>query len=119
VNPEIKQRWLDALRSGKYNQGTGFLRRKDNEFCCLGVLCDVVKDQTRGEWVEPYDGFDDYNVTGPWTFADGDGEHVDGYPSDLVYEVTGLDRDLAGALAGLNDAGDDFEYIADRIEEQA
>ena len=29
-----------ALRSGKYKQCTGALR-KDDGFCCLGVACDV------------------------------------------------------------------------------
>lgn len=43
LKPAIKRRWLKALRSGKYKQGTGSLRDGDG-FCCLGVLCDVVKN---------------------------------------------------------------------------
>ena len=42
MNQEIKQKWLEALRSGKYKQGRLGLRNKQNEFCCLGVLCDVL-----------------------------------------------------------------------------
>jgi hypothetical protein len=38
----LKQRWIDALRSGKYAQGTHNLRTVDDKFCCLGVLCDVI-----------------------------------------------------------------------------
>lgn len=37
----IKEDWIKALRSGKYKQGTGCLR-KGNEYCCLGVLCEVL-----------------------------------------------------------------------------
>jgi hypothetical protein len=40
VNKDIKTKWVEALRSGKYKQGRGFLQR-NNEFCCLGVLCEV------------------------------------------------------------------------------
>lgn len=41
MNQEIKKRWVAALRSGDYKQGTGALRNADNKFCCLGVLCDL------------------------------------------------------------------------------
>lgn len=41
MNPEIKQNWLEALRSGKYQQGRGCLKQ-GNKYCCLGVLCDTV-----------------------------------------------------------------------------
>ena len=34
--------WVDALKSGNYKQGISYLNKK-NKFCCLGVLCDVVK----------------------------------------------------------------------------
>lgn len=44
MNAEAKKKWIDALRSGKYAQGTGRLRREvDGKdcFCCLGVCLDV------------------------------------------------------------------------------
>jgi hypothetical protein len=41
MNPEIKELWLQALTSGEYTQGTGYLQ-KDGSFCCLGVLCDLA-----------------------------------------------------------------------------
>lgn len=49
MNQEIKEKWVKALRSGKYKQGGGFLRKGDR-FCCLGVLCDVVDPEGWGEW---------------------------------------------------------------------
>lgn len=32
-----KAKWLKALRSGKYQKGTGALRPTDSTYCCLGV----------------------------------------------------------------------------------
>src|ERR1044072_871955 len=40
---EIKEKWLKALRGGRYRQGTGQLKNEMNgSYCCLGVLCQVV-----------------------------------------------------------------------------
>lgn len=41
--PELKAKWVEALRSGKYKQGILCLRSFDDKFCCLGVLCDIEK----------------------------------------------------------------------------
>lgn len=38
----LKARWLEALRSGKYKQARGRLRDESGAMCCLGVLCDLV-----------------------------------------------------------------------------
>jgi hypothetical protein len=41
------QKWIDALRSGKYTQCEDRLQ-KNNSFCCLGVACKIFiseKDQ--------------------------------------------------------------------------
>lgn len=59
MSPYWKAKWLAALRSGNYTQGHGQLRTEANEpesndtvlcyetrFCCLGVLCEVVKAET-------------------------------------------------------------------------
>jgi len=35
-NKEAIQKWVDALRSGKYTQALGYLER-DDKYCCLGV----------------------------------------------------------------------------------
>lgn len=43
MNPEIKQQWIAALRSGEYKQGKRVLHNVDeNTYCCLGVLCDLA-----------------------------------------------------------------------------
>jgi hypothetical protein len=42
MEPELKQKWVDALRSDKYKQGQWSLKTEDDCFCCLGVLCDII-----------------------------------------------------------------------------
>jgi hypothetical protein len=41
MKQEIKDRWIEKLESGEYDQATGFLTN-GNGFCCLGVLCEVA-----------------------------------------------------------------------------
>lgn len=46
-NKKNIQLWVDALRSGKYRQGAGKLKKfnpksKHYHYCCLGVACDVA-----------------------------------------------------------------------------
>lgn len=46
MTPEIKTKWVEALRSGKYKQGFLHLKhsnmKKEVSYCCLGVLCEVL-----------------------------------------------------------------------------
>lgn len=55
MNKEIKEKWVKALRSGKFPQSTMALKRvteKGEGYCCLGVLCEVFRKETgKGEWV--------------------------------------------------------------------
>jgi hypothetical protein len=48
---------IEALRSGTYRQGIGWLRNHDR-YCCLGVTCDIYHQETgRGQWrVFGFDG---------------------------------------------------------------
>ena len=48
MKPEIKQKWIDALRSGEYVQGNGKLNT--GAFCCLGVLCDLAAKENLVKW---------------------------------------------------------------------
>jgi len=41
MNKELKEKWLAALRSGKYQQGYTYLSAH-GKYCCLGVLCDIA-----------------------------------------------------------------------------
>lgn len=48
MNPEIKARWVRALREGQLEDGTPIeqgkrrLETEDGKFCCLGVLCKIA-----------------------------------------------------------------------------
>lgn len=39
-----KEQWLAALRSGNFRQAKGYLRQDDN-YCCLGVACEMLRDE--------------------------------------------------------------------------
>lgn len=47
----IADKWIKALKSGKYKQGVYALKSEDN-YCCLGVLCDIAikEDPSLGRW---------------------------------------------------------------------
>jgi hypothetical protein len=116
MNPEVKAKWLKALRSGEYKQGRQRLR-KDNRFCCLGVLCDIyIKDTQRGKWEND-------------TFIDVDGARERGILTNGVVEWSGLEngnptltvysealKDL-DSLTEMNDRGMSFNEIANFIEQ--
>ena len=42
LTPELKARWIAALRSGEYTQGRCALNPAPGYYCCLGVLCMVL-----------------------------------------------------------------------------
>lgn len=106
MNPIIKQRWIEALRSGDYAQGRQLLR--DNvegvdRYCCLGVLCDLAAQDGRGTW------------TGTGIFVDDLGNAAVSMPTGQITEWAGVDGN-AHQLANMNDEGGSFEKIANWIE---
>lgn len=44
--------WIEALESGKYQQGPSALRNEDGTYCCLGVAVAVHPDTTEESWVK-------------------------------------------------------------------
>ena len=50
MNPEIKAKWLAALRSGEYEQTRNTLRNCKG-FCCLGVLTDLYIKEKEAKWI--------------------------------------------------------------------
>ena len=50
MNQQIKQQWVDALRSGTYRQTYGTLHDGGGNFCVLGVLCDLHHQATGTPW---------------------------------------------------------------------
>jgi hypothetical protein len=107
LKPEVKTKWVEALRSKKYKQGCCYLRTKTNDFCCLGVLYDVLEPDG---WIA---------VDGPYYIKDAAGNDNTGYDSclsDRIEEMAGLTNKNSVRLANANDAGVNFEEIANAIE---
>lgn len=111
MNKELKDKWVEALRSGRYQQGKFRLKRpEDNTFCCLGVLCDIM-DPSR--WTEGQKGCgykDDHNQIVTFTLGDN------------LQRKVGLTQDQADRLSQMNDGRHHieprftFNQIADWIE---
>jgi len=104
------KKWVAALRSGEFKQGSRFLCR-DNRYCCLGVACVIA--QRSGVSVSRKDTPSGYSV-----FGDG---HTAGLPEE-VKSWLGL-KDSSGkyghrALVWDNDDGHTFPKLADIIESE-
>lgn len=117
MNQTVKQKWVDALRSGNYEQGRNALRSSNNEYCCLGVLCDLaVKEGVAQERLLTYGSVSNYYYDGANALLPGSVIKWAGldYPAvSVVY------NDKPVWLNALNDAkGLTFDEIADLIEEQ-
>lgn len=44
MNEVAKEKWIEALRSGRYTQGKNCLMDTDKAYCCLGVLVRVFEE---------------------------------------------------------------------------
>jgi hypothetical protein len=113
MNPHIKSKWVAALRSGQYKQGSGRLRDKKNRFCCLGVLCNLHA-QAFPEFAA--------GELNPLRYAG-----YEGCIPPIVMKWADIEDNRGGwvvidgsrrALTGHMDAGRTFAEIADAIEAQ-
>ncbi len=111
MNADVKTKWVAKLRSGAYKQGKGSLQ-KNGKFCCLGVLCDLFKEEGHnGHW-EPLPGGLEVFVTPTQSFESSLPLNVQNW-AGLKY----LDPLIGNRSAtDLNDRGMSFGEIADLIE---
>lgn len=119
MNPEIKAKWVAALRSGEFEQGRGVLHTRaasgrEDRYCCLGVLCDIaireglaVAKGTANFSDVSYDGDSAFL---PWKVVEWAGLEG-GNPA------VRRDDGLVDTLSFYNDQGKSFDEIADMIEE--
>ena len=106
MKKSLKRAWTDELRSGRKNQGVGCLCRDDTEeFCCLGVLCDVLKT--------PYIVADAAGE--PRVYVYGLDSRTGYLPLSLAAEI-GLHDIYQRPLSIMNDDGRSFSDIADWID---
>lgn len=109
MNPEIKARWVAALRSGEYKQHRQNLKSGTGAFCCLGVLCDLHAKETGTNW-EPGEHYMGHYFSLPSAVADWAGAFVDAAPVQVGH--------TSETLPNHNDTGASFTELADAIEEQ-
>ena len=115
--------WADALKTGGYKQGQDYMCSKEYDengevtsdelnYCCLGVLSDLVRPQVR--WNDDDVGW----------FDNGNDLETAVLPNDVLEAAPYLKRksfpgaddfDPAEQFASLNDNGATFEEIAEII----
>jgi len=105
MNKRIKKLWIEALRSGKFKQGFGQLRRgrTNVRHCCLGVLCEIAVNQGVLNHYKGAQGLLPPEVM-DWAELDDDDPMLAPLHDPNCY------------AAKLNDNGHGFQNIAERIE---
>lgn len=112
---ELMVKWLEALRSGEYEQGKFCLRSETNKFCCLGVLCDVVGKETGTVWEFSPSQNSHRFTSSAATLPNEIGEYI----GLAKYDPLGDCDSDALVLMKMNDCGEHtFPEIADHIEKQ-
>ena len=125
MNPEIKEQWTTALRSGEYKQGKGHLHQKGENglpdtYCCLGVLCDLAVNVGATEKVFGADLGSGYEYRQDLYFY---GRQPAVLPNEVqewaeLETDAGISPDGTIQLTALNDTGSTFAEIADIIERE-
>lgn len=96
-------RWIAALESGKYKKGCTFLRDNNDNYCCLGVLCEL-------------EGLECVQGSGPYYCYDGEATVLP-YVLRIKYGL-----DIFGGkfqmrnLVCVNDCSDTFEPVIEHIK---
>ncbi len=122
MNTTIKQKWVEALRSGEYKQTKSKLH-DDEGFCCLGVLCDLYRKEHNDSITWKLVKDDIFKIV--FQFNDNEG-----IPPKIVREWAGIENSIdddnnpygsynekRDSLVNDNDTGKTFEEIAQIIEE--
>lgn len=107
MNLDIRKKWVEALRSGKYTQADGALCKIQGDkctHCCLGVLLDICDVKKSND-----------SCLDRYTYYYGNSRSWYRLPTDFRIHV-GLNEIDASHLAALNDDGIPFTVIADHIE---
>lgn len=113
MKPLVKKKWVEALRSGEFEQTKGNLCDSTG-YCCLGVLSELAVREGKADKWKADDGDDVF------FFGKKRGDADDTFLPRSVMRWAGLDSDSPAvegdSLAVLNDNGKTFEEIADLIE---
>lgn len=102
----LKKKWIEALRSGDYEQGKFLLRSPEGAYCCLGVLCNVAGFKPRHRRCED---------TNNYSIRYDDRDDI---LTDKLLIRVGLTMEQQDVLTALNDDGHSFTEIAEYIEKE-
>lgn len=109
LEKEFAQKWIKALRSGKFKQGSGYLKDEINCYCCLGVACHIISPKAR--------------ITKKF-YIDSDSLSKNTNVSKQLFKKmpellrgTDVENSFVYNVSEMNDAGMSFNEIADWIEE--
>src|SRR5690606_26429825 len=96
--------WIDALRSGDYQQGRHVLC-VDNKYCCRGVEWELYQRHGPGDLHIEEENHVPTRFDSQWTL-----------PPKKVADWLGIHTATQSKLVERNDAGHTFHQIADAIE---
>jgi len=116
MKQDFRDKWVAALRSGEYKQGSGSLHVVNgdtHEWCCVGVACDVLIGMGA-------------TIPHGLVFEDGNVYHYDAQCEMVSYAsaiMIGLEHGKLRTLAAMNDGDNEllpstFMEIADYIEKE-
>jgi len=127
---ELYDKWIEALRSDKYEQDQGCLHPSSVGYCCLGVLTELAVQDSKVKWEGPPDP--GTALTSPFQrpaiarACDGFipvelsefmgwGEHPD--DPKVADDQAAFDRNIQVKLSTMNDTGKwSFKRLATYIE---
>ena len=118
----IARNWIEALRSGRYEQGTCYLSR-NGRHCCLGVLAEEMGYDLNLYRISevPGDLFPDFEMD-TWPLGGEEGDPTVLLTKEEVSKMKvhlSFNNNMQSTLAKLNDSRDfSFEEIANIIERQ-
>jgi len=104
---DIKEKWLNALRSGEYTKGREYLC-SDNKYDCLGVLCEIqgIKRKKKKNAHTYYQGCTSIlSEKNPMYSILGDNGKFNGF------NIRGTE-----GLASINDTTETFDEVIEVIE---
>lgn len=118
MNPEVKAKWVAALRSGEYKQSRErVLADGRGGFCCLGVLCDLYAKATGSQWEPDVGGLALPNggLYYPPEFVR---EWASFHEDQQLVSIGSHEESVAVHNDGIHVPRASFAKIADAIEEQ-
>ena len=127
MDRDLMKRWTRALRSGKYKQGKKVMQDEKGRFCCLGVLADILGQETRqdlfGVSLNEFNLPDELKGFEAWPLQGARGDPTVRLTSkeisDFQKRYGAVNFGPNVTLAELNDSGFTFKRIADIIERNA